>query len=145
MATAVSWCVVCGRRFRPNRYNPEHQQCCSLPDCVRECKRRRQRKWYERKCRDDPSFAEAARKRCAAANRRRRSRIRAAAAVPVAASSPVAAPAETTPQALFEVLSGFLSQLTDTTDPAELSASMRDYRERGRRVALNTAVSAGSG
>jgi hypothetical protein len=39
-------------------------------------------------------------------------------------------------QALFEVISGFLSQLTDTSDPAELSASMRDYRERGRRVAL---------
>jgi hypothetical protein len=139
MATAVSWCVVCGRRFRPNRYNPEHQQCCSLPDCVRECKRRRQRRWYERKCRDDPSFAEAARKRCAAANRRRRARV------DTAATAPATVPAETTPQALFEVLSGFLSQLTDTTDPAELSASMRDYRERGRRVALNTAVPAGSG
>jgi hypothetical protein len=144
MATARRWCAVCGSWFRPNRYNPEHQQCCPRPDCVRECKRRRQRKWYARKCRDDPSFAEASRKRCAAANRERRARIRAA-AVPVAASSPVAAPAETTPQALFEVLSGFLSQLTDTTDPAELSASMRDYRERGRRVALNTPVSAGSG
>ena len=134
MATPVSWCVVCRRRFRPNRYNPEHQQCCPLPECVRECKRRRQRKWYARRCRDDPSFAEAARKRCAAANRARRARVDAAAA------SPAAAPAETTAQALFEVLSGFLSQLTDTTDPAELSASMRGYRERGRRVALNTAV-----
>ena len=144
MATSVSWCVVCGRKFRPNRYNPEHQQCCSLPKCVRECKRRRQRKWYARKCRDDPSFAEAARQRCAAANRERRARVRAAAA-PAAAASPAAAPAETTAQALFEVLSGFLSQLTDTTDPAELSASMRDYRERGRRVALATAVSHGSG
>jgi hypothetical protein len=60
--------------------------------------------------------------------------------VDAAAASPAAAPAETTAQALFEVLSGFLSQLTDTTDPAELSASMRGYRERGRRVALNTAV-----
>jgi len=139
MATSVSWCVVCGRKFRPNRYNPEHQQCCSLPDCVRECKRRRQRDWYACRCRDDPSFAEAARKRCAAANRERRARIRAAAA------SPAAPPADTTAQALFEVFSGFLSQLTDTTDPAELSASMRDYRERGRRVALATAVSAGSG
>jgi hypothetical protein len=138
MATAVSWCVICGRRFRPNRYNPEHQQCCPLPECVRECKRRRQRKWYARKCRDDPKFAEKARKRCAAANRVRRAQIRVTA-------SPAAAPAETTPQALFEVLSGFLSQLTDTTDPAELSASMRDYRERGRRVALATAVSPGSG
>jgi hypothetical protein len=65
--------------------------------------------------------------------------------VDATAASPAAAPAETTPQALFEVLSGFLSQLTDTTDPAELSASMRDYRERGRRVALVTVVSAGSG
>jgi hypothetical protein len=139
MATAVSWCVVCGSRFRPNRYNPEHQRCCPRPDCVRECKRRRQRKWYARKCRDDPEFAEKARKRCAAANRVRRARIR------VAAASPAAAPAEATPQALFEVLSGFLSQLTDTTDPAELSASLRGYRERGRRVALATVVSAGSG
>ena len=139
MATAVSWCEVCRRRFRPNRYNPEHQQCCPLPECVRECKRRRQRKWYARKCRDDPKFAEKARKRCAAANRARRARVDAAAA------SPATAPAETTPQALFEVLSGFLSQLTDTTDPAELSASLRDYRERGRRVALNTVGSAGSG
>jgi hypothetical protein len=63
----------------------------------------------------------------------------------VAAASPAAAPAETTAQALFEVFSGFLSQLTDTTDPAELSASLRGYRERGRRVALNTAVLPGSG
>jgi hypothetical protein len=65
--------------------------------------------------------------------------------VDAAAASPAAAPAEATAQALFEVISGVLSQLTDTTDPAELSASMRDYRERGRRVALATVVSAGSG
>ena len=139
MARPVTWCVICRRRFRPNRYNPDHQQCCPLPKCVRECKRRRQREWYARKCRDDPKFAAEARKRCAAANRARRARVDAAAA------SPAAAPAETTPQALFEVISGFLSQLTDTTDPAELSASLRGYRERGRRVALATVVSAGSG
>ena len=139
MARVRRWCAVCGSWFRPNRYNPEHQQCCLRPDCVRECKRRRQREWYASRCRDDPRFAEKARKRCAAANRVRRARIRAAAA------SPAAAPVETTPQALFEVLSGFLSQLTDTTDPAELSASLRGYRERGRRVALNAAVSPGSG
>ena len=139
MARPVTWCVICRRRFRPNRYNADHQQCCLRPKCVRECKRRRQREWYARKCRDDPNFVAEARKRCAAANLARRARVDATAA------SPAAAPAETTPQALFEVLSGFLSQLTDTTDPAELSASMRDYRERGRRVALVTVVSAGSG
>jgi len=139
MARPVTWCVICRRRFHPNRYNADHQQCCLRPKCVRECKRRRQREWYARKCRDDPNFVAEARKRCAAANRARRARV------DVTAASPAAAPAETTPQALFEVLSGFLSQLTDTTDPAELSASMRDYRERGRRVALVTVVSAGSG
>lgn len=139
MARARRWCAVCGSWFRPNRYNPEHQQCCLRPDCVRECKRRRQREWYASRCRDEPDFAEKARKRCAAANRVRRARIRAAAA------SPAAPPVETTPQALFEVLSGLLSQLTDTTDPAELSASLRGYRERGRRVALNTVASPSSG
>jgi len=107
---------------------------------VRECTRRRQREWYARRCRDDPRFAEQARKRCAAANRRRRERQKASASDP-----PPNLPPEASPQALFEVVSGFLSQVTDTTDPAVLLASMRQYRERGRRMALGPAATAPDG
>jgi len=34
-------------------------------------------------------------------------------------------------------VTGMLSQLTDTADPAQLRASMHDYEARGRRVALS--------
>jgi hypothetical protein len=140
MAPALSRCTICGCGFRPNRYNPERQHCCGRPKCVRALKRLRQREWYARRCRDDPNFAEKALKRCAAANRRRRERQKASAALPPPCLLP-----EMTAQALFEVVSGFLSQVTDTTDPAELSASLRDYRERGRRLALGPAVTAPDG
>ena len=140
MAPALSRCTICGRTFRPNRYNPERQQCCGREECVRECTRRRQREWYARKCRDDPTFAGKARKRCAAANRRRRERQKLSASTPAPSLPP-----EATPQGLFEVVSGFLSQVTDTTDPVELLASMRQYRERGRRMALGPAATAPDG
>lgn len=140
MAPALSRCTICGRTFRPNRYNPERQRCCGRAKCVRECTRRRQREWYARRCRDDPAFAEAARRRCAAANRRRRERQKLPAMLP-----PSNPPPEATPQGLFEMLSGFLSQVTDTTDPAALLASMRQYRERGRRMALGPGATAPDG
>ncbi len=140
MAPALSRCRICGRTFRPNRYNPEHQHCCGRDECVRECTRRRQREWYARRCRDDPAFTEKARRRCAAANRRRRERQKLSASNP-----PPDLPPEATLQALFETVSGFLSQVTDTTDPVELLASMRQYRERGRRMARGPAATAPDG
>lgn len=140
MTPTLPRCTICGCAFRPNRYNPERQRCCGRPECVRALKRLRQRQWYACKCRDDPEFAEKARERCAAANRRRRERQKASAAAPPPCPLP-----EATPQALFEVVSGFLSQVTDTTDPAVLLASMRQYRERGRRLALGPAAAGPDG
>lgn len=140
MVQSLARCTACGRSFRPNRYNPERQHCCGRAACVRECKRRRQREWYARRCRDDPAFAEAARARCAAANRRRRERQKLSTARPPPNRLP-----EATAQALFELVSGFLSQVTDTTDPAVLLASMRQYRDRGRRLALGTAAAVPDG
>jgi len=127
-------CAACGRAFRPDPYNVDHQKCCVRPTCVHERKSRRQREWYARKCRDDPAFREKGKRRCAAANRKRRAGERAAAAT-LATILP-----GTVPQALYETLCGVVSQLTDTTDPVLLSASIRSYQERGRRVALDTAV-----
>ena len=140
MVQSLARCTVCGRSFRPNRYNPERQHCCGRAACVRECKRRRQREWYARRCRDDPDFAAAARARCAAANRRRRERQKLSASQP-----PPNLPPEATPEALIEVFYGFLSQVTDTTDPAVLLAAIQQYRNRGRRMALGTAAAVPDG
>ena len=62
--------------------------------------------------------------RCAAANRRRRATAKAC-----------GKPDE--PIELFDVVTGLLSQLTDTTDPLQLRVSLRRYRDRGRRMALS--------
>ena len=40
---------------------------------------------------------------------------------------------------------GFLSQVTDTTDPAVLLAAIQQYRNRGRRMALGTAAAVPDG
>jgi hypothetical protein len=91
-------CVVCGRTFRPDRYHVHHQECCQRPECVRERQRRRQRRWYAQKCRNDPAFCERERRRCAAANRRRRARA-------VVGSAGAILP-DITHQALYETVYG---------------------------------------
>ncbi len=44
--------------------------------------------------------------------------------------------------ALLDVLTGVVSQLTDTDDPVRLLASLHQYEERGRRMALAAAAGA---
>lgn len=123
-------CKECGRAYRPDRYNEDRQRYCTRPECVLERKRRRNRQCYSKRCRGDPEFRETERTRCAAANRRRR-----AAAKAKAASSSEADPVPDA-RALFEVVAGVVSQLTDTSDPVQLHASLRDYQARGRRMAI---------
>ena len=130
MSKKLPRCAHCDRLFSPDRYNVLHQECCRHPDCVLERKRKRQREWYARKYRDDPEFADTARKRCAAANRKRRARE-----VPVSGDATVGQ-ADTSALALYKAVSGVISQLTDASDPAQLLCSIRRYRERGRRMAL---------
>ena len=117
-------CEFCGRPFHPDPYNSDRQKYCTRPECVTERKRKRQREWYAKRIARDAAFAEAARVRCAGANRRRR-----------AANQSRAGP-DDDPVVLFNVVTGMLSQLTDTVDPVQLRTSLRDYAARGRRVAL---------
>jgi len=121
-------CAHCGRVFRPDRYNKLHQECCTDPECVLDRKRKRQREWHARRRSEDETFRKKQNARCAAANRRRRAELRAR----VAAGDTDPIP----DVALADVVTGLLSQLTDTIDPTRLRASMHDYAARGRRVAL---------
>ena len=124
MSTRLPHCEFCGRLFHPDRYNVGQQKYCTRPDCIRERRRQRQREWHAKRYAENPEFAEAARVRCAAANRRRR-----------LANRSRAGPQEESPL-LLNVVVGMLSQLTDTVDPVQLRASMYDYATRGQRVAL---------
>jgi len=124
MSKKLPCCDGCGGSFRPDRYNVHHQKYCTRPDCVRERRRKRQREWYGRRCAEDPEFVAAARVRCAAANRRRRTAERSRPGPPGALPL------------LSDVVVGMLSQLTDTADPVQLRACMHDYAARGQRMAL---------
>ena len=127
MPSKLLRCGHCGRAYRPDRYNELHQECCTDPECVLDRKRKRQREWHARRRAEDESFRRKENARCAEANRRRRAALRAR-----------GTPGETEaiPVVLADVVTGLLSQLTDTIDPVQLRASMHDYAARGRRVAL---------
>ena len=118
-------CGHCGRAFRPDRYNELHQECCTRAECVLDRKRKRQRGWHARRRSEDETFRKKQNARCAGANRRRRAALR-------ARGDP--GKTESVPVALADVVTGLLSQLTDTIDPTQLRASMHDYAARGRRV-----------
>jgi hypothetical protein len=120
-------CERCGRAFRPDRYNEFHQKHCTHTECVLERKRARQREWHARRRATDAAFRERQNARCREANRRRRAALR-----PQGGGDD----AEAAPVVLADVVAGLLSQLTDTTDPHQLSASLREYAARGQRVAL---------
>ena len=104
-----------------------HQECCTRPECVLDRKRKRQREWQARRRAEDADFRKKGNARCAAANRRRRAASRARSGPGEAAPAPVL---------LTDVVTGLLSQLTDTSDPVRVRASLHDYAARGRRVAL---------
>lgn len=127
MSGKLSICECCERSYRSDRYNHHHQKYCTRPECVLERKRKRQRESLARRYRDDPEFAQKTRERCAAANRRRRAAARASKVRDDSGASAVAP---------LEVIAGLLSQLTDTTDPVQVRASLHEYAARGRRAAL---------
>lgn len=85
-----------------------------------ERKRKRQRESYARRRAEDAMFRASENARCAAANRKRRSRGK---------------PEKPPDLPLSDVLTGLLSQLTGTTDPVRLRESWREYAARGRRMA----------
>jgi len=124
MSKKLPRCAHCERVFRPDRYHKHVQEFCTHPECVRERKRQRQREWYARRRADDEVFRKRENARCAAANRRRRAQVRARAGPPE------------DPVVLFDVVTGLLSQMVDSSDPVLLQASLRDFAQRGRRVAL---------
>jgi hypothetical protein len=117
-------CGHCSEPYQPDRYNADRQKYCTRPECVRERRRQRQRRWHNTRYANDTTFAAAARERCAAANRRRRA----------AGMSRAGPPAD--PPMLLHVVVGMLSQLTDTVDPIQLRVCMTEYAARGQRVAL---------
>jgi len=123
-------CEVCGRPFRPDRFNVEHQKYCSNPDCVRARKRKRQREWYAKRRAEDPQFRADENARCADANRRRRERER-----EYARAGPSPGLCAEPPTGLRDVVAGLLSQVADTSDPRELQQHMELYAARGRRLA----------
>ena len=127
MSKKLPRCARCGRIFRPDRYNMLRQECCTHPECVLDRKRQRQREWQARRRAEDADFRRKGNARCAAANRRRRAAFRARGSPGRVAPSPAL---------LANVVTGLLSQLTDTSDPAQLHASLIDYAARGQRVAL---------
>ena len=94
---------------------------------MRDRKRKRQREWHRRRRAENPAFRQEQNRRCAEANRRGRAAIRVR-----------AGPHEPSADALLlsYVLTGLLSQLTDTTDPVQIRTCLRDYEARGRRVAV---------
>ncbi len=125
MSKKLPRCRFCGQPFRADRRNASRQRFCKRIECVTERKRFRQRRWYNRRRRDDPAFCESENARCAEANRRRRSTHR------------KPDPAADVPDTVFlsHVVTGLLSQVIDSTDPEHLHSSMHRYADRGRRVA----------
>ena len=125
MSKKLPRCRFCGEPFHPDPYNASRQKFCKRPECVRERKRMRQRRWYNQRRRDEPAFRESENARCAQANRRRRSMRNAR-----------PEPAQAEDAAFFShVVTGFLSQVIDSSDPVHLHNCLCGYADRGRRVA----------
>lgn len=125
MSNRFPCCELCGRSFRPDPHNADRQKYCTFPECVRERKRKRQRRWYAQKRASDAVFRDSENERCREANRRRRAADRAATSALPSVSS----------ELLPDVLTGIIAQLTDATDPAHLDVSIRSYAARGQRLA----------
>ena len=119
-ASRLPTCRHCGRRFRACAYNRHHQKYCSLPECRRERDRLRRRRHYERR-RKDESFQASERERCREGMRRSRLKGR-------TREVPATLP-------LGDVLTGLISQLVDSSDPAVVNQAAAGYADRGRRLA----------
>ena len=125
-------CEFCGRSFHPCPRNAARQKYCTHADCVLERKRWRQRKWYADKRAADRDFRNRENRRCREANRLRRAACRCASS----------AFSSVSPDLLPSVVTGLIAQLTDTTDPVHLDASIRSYAARGQRLARSVAEAA---
>lgn len=129
MSKKLPRCEACGRAYRPSRYNVHSQVYCTHPDCVRDRKRARQRRSYNRRYHEDPAFREDECSRAAAGNRRRRAAVKAARAGPGAGAGSAPVPE------LRHLLTGFVSHLAHSDDPAVVCELMSGYADRGRRLA----------
>jgi len=130
MSTKLPRCEACHLPFHPDRFNVDRQKYCRREHCVRERKRKRQRLWQATRRAEDPQFRADENARCAAANRRRREGQRQEARTAPPADGRDEAPA------LLHVVTGLLSQFTDTSDPRELQQHLELYAARGRRLAV---------
>ena len=128
MSTKLPPCEFCGRSYRPDRYNIGHQKYCTRPCCVQSRRQKRQREWSAKRRAADFEFVQAARVRCAEANRRRRR------------NSQSRTETQDDSPPLRDVVVGLLSHITDTVDPVQLRVCMSDYATRGQRVAFATTV-----
>jgi len=125
MSKKLPRCNACGRVFRPNRYNKHDQIYCRTPECVLERKRRRQRRLYNNRYRNDPEFRESERSRAAESNRRRRA----------AAKKKKPACQDSGGRDIYYLITGFVSHLAQSDDPAIIGSLMSGYTDRGRRLA----------
>lgn len=124
-------CIVCDRKFRPDRYNEHRQKCCPRQECRSALERARKRKYYRERMEREKEFREKERQRCAEAMRRAR------AAKAAAKEASGAEPARTASSPPVEaVLAGLISQLADTTDPHAVAVFMGACADRGRRLAV---------
>ena len=125
MAKKLPRCNACGRAFRPNRYNKHDQIYCLTAECVLERKRRRQRRFYNNRYRNDPVFRESERARAAEGNRRRRTAEK--------TKKPVCQ--DSGGKDINYLITGFVSHLAQSDDPAIIGSLMSGYTDRGRRLA----------
>lgn len=135
MSEKLPRCEICGRAFRPDRYNAWHQKHCGHPGCARERRRACQRRSYARRKRD-AKFRAAENARCAEANRRRRAQAKLSEVSPAEPPLVERPPAFAELREVSDVLTGVLSQLLDTDDPILLRRAMTEYGDRGRRATV---------
>ncbi len=139
MAGKLPRCNACGRAFRPDRYHIHTQEYCTDAECVRKRKRKRQRRFYNNRYRNDSEFRASERARAATGNRRRR-------AVTKTAKSTLEACGRRHDDADIQCLiTGFVSHLAQSDDPAVVRGLMSGYADRGRRLAAEPVETTAAG
>lgn len=127
-------CPFCGRRFRPDRYNAHHQECCPAPDCQAERKRKRDRERYRRNYHaPDKSFCEAEKARRSAARRRNPGPAVTAGLPPSAGPPPVPSLARQV-QRLSWTITGLVRAFSGESDPVFIHELASSYEASGQRL-----------
>jgi len=124
-------CTCCGRAFHPDPYNADRQKFCKHPDCIRERKRKRNRKYYHNKYHSDKDFQAKEIARISAGHKRRR-------------KNPDKSPRPPPHQLGVDIqacLVGLIAQHTALTDPVLVVEAMHTYADRGHRLAFGIAKS----